>query len=242
MRYAVLSDVHANLQALEAVLRDTVRQRIDQVVFLGDAVGYGGSPVECLRLLQAEAPIQLAGNHDHAAAGLISVENFNPVARISIEWTRERLGAGERSLLRSLPLSHVEGDLYFVHASPQNPSRWKYVRTPEDAQEVFRAIPHRLCFIGHTHVAMAYRERPSGPPRRIPDQAVRLHERERYLFNVGSVGQPRDGDERACYLVLDVEARTAAYRRVTYDLHGSQRSIVDQGLPAFLAERLAEAR
>ncbi len=242
MRYAILSDVHGNLEALQAVLADTRNRDVDQIIFLGDAVGYGASPSECLKLLQREVPILLAGNHDHAAAGLTPVDRFNPIARISLEWTRKRLSERDTDLLAELPLCHVEGELYFVHASPERPADWKYVRTMDDIQAALEAIPHRFCFVGHTHIAMAASQDVEGWLDPIHHRSVRFEEEKRYFFNVGSVGQPRDGNERACYLIFDGEAKTATFRRVSYDLERSQEKILENNLPSYLAERLVEAK
>lgn len=242
MRYAIFSDVHGNLEALEAVLEDAQKKSIDQTVFLGDAVGYGADPGECLKIIRREFPIILAGNHDHAAAGRLTTETFNPIARISLDWTRDHLSESAIEFLAELPFCYVEGDLYFVHACPTNPARWKYIRTREDVGDALDAIDHRFCFVGHTHVPMAAARDEGGWIDSIHDKSFRIDREKRYLINVGSVGQPRDGNDRACYVIYDGQASTISFQRVPYDVEKSQRKIIESGLPSFLAERLAEAR
>ena len=238
MRYAVLSDVHANLEALQAVLADAA-PRTDALVCLGDLVGYGADPVACIELVAERAQAIVCGNHEHAVAGLIDLEWFNPYARAAAEWTRVRLDDDHRTYLASLPLTAQIGDATLVHASPDRPDEWEYLLTAQDGFDAFGAFATRLCFVGHSHLAGAWSLGSSGPEYRAGTVDVELERGRRYLVNVGSVGQPRDRDPRAAYAIWDVDRGTIAVRRVVYDITAAREKIMRGGLPKFLADRLA---
>ncbi len=242
MRYAILSDVHGNLHALDAVLADLQAEKPDRVVFLGDAVGYGAFPNECVARLRAVAEIMLMGNHEYAVLHPEERTVFNPYARQAIEWTDQQLTPENRSFLAQRPLkAQLEAGVCAVHASPHNPLEWLYILQPAQAQVQFRFFEGWLCLFGHTHVPVVYREA-QGPEAEVlllGEGTLRLDPEARYLINPGSVGQPRDQDPRASYLLLDTEARTLEIRRLPYPIEQAQAAILAAGLPSFLAERLA---
>lgn len=237
MRYAVLADVHANLEALRAVLADC-RGEVDGVLCLGDLVGYGVDPIPCVELIAARAVALVAGNHEYGVTGRLALEWFNRSARAAAEWTAGQLDDDHRAYLASLPLTSVVADATLVHASPDRPDEWEYLVTAEDGFHVFPAFETRLCFLGHSHQPGYWSLGSSGPERKSGAVDLALENGRRYLVNVGSVGQPRDHDPRACYAIWDTEARRIAMRRVAYDVAEAQRKIIAAGLPRFLADRL----
>lgn len=243
MRYAILSDVHANLDALEAVLQDAARQGAEGFVCLGDFVGYGPEPNECVDRLRDRVSVALVGNHDLAALGRLDARRFNLFARAAVEWTRTQLRGGTRSFLDSLGARAEFEGMLLVHASPRDPVE-EYILDWETAEDNFRAEAFSLCLFGHTHVPIRFAH--DGERTRVlallPNTPVALEPHLRHLVNVGSVGQPRDGDPRAAYAVLDTKAGTIEVRRVPYPIEAVQRKMQACGLPRPLWERLAEGR
>jgi diadenosine tetraphosphatase ApaH/serine/threonine PP2A family protein phosphatase len=246
MRYAVLSDIHANQEALEAVLADAEGHGARLVICLGDTIGYGADPVPCLERVDQRAAVVVAGNHEHAAAGLMDVRWFNPAARAAALWTGRQLGDDHQRYIARLPLTSGVGDAWLAHASPDRPGEWDYLVSEEEGFAVFGAFDSRLCFVGHSHVPATWSLGGGGPDYEAAfatwPHRIRLEAGRRYLINVGSVGQPRDGDPRAAYAIWDVEARAVTIRRVPYDPRGPARKILAAGLPSVLAERLARGR
>jgi diadenosine tetraphosphatase ApaH/serine/threonine PP2A family protein phosphatase len=238
MRYAVLSDIHANLEALRAVLAHC-RADVDAVLCLGDIVGYGADPEACVEIVAERAASLVAGNHEHAVVGLLSLDWFNRMARAAAEWTVGRLDTDHRAYLGALPLAVQIGEATLVHASPAQPDEWDYLVTAEDGFEVFAAFDTRVCFVGHSHRPAYWALGSSGPEYRPGPGDLRLDDGRRYIVNVGSVGQPRDRDPRACYAIWDREARRVTIQRVPYDSGEARRKIITAGLPGFLADRLA---
>jgi diadenosine tetraphosphatase ApaH/serine/threonine PP2A family protein phosphatase len=240
MRLAVLSDIHANLAALDAV-RDDVSD-VQEVWVLGDIVGYGPHPNEVIARLQEMGARSVMGNHDGAAIGEVDVGWFNPDAARAIRWTAEVIDANSRAYLATLPEVRREAELTAVHGSPRDPT-WEYITDTEVAGANFASFDTRLCLHGHTHVPIIFRadDGQVRAERATPGATVSL-ETGRLLANPGSVGQPRDGDPAASYLIVDVEARTAEFRRVSYDVSATQRAMHQAGLPPRLAERLSYGR
>jgi diadenosine tetraphosphatase ApaH/serine/threonine PP2A family protein phosphatase len=238
VRYAILSDIHGNLEALQAVLRDCAGEA-DGVLCLGDTVGYGADPLACVELVAERAQAIVGGNHEHAVAGRLGLDWFNRYARAAAEWTRERLDNDHRAYLGALPLVTEVADATLVHASPAQPEEWDYLVTGEDG---FAAFPHfatRWCFVGHSHVPGVWSLGSSGPEH-LPEAVTVSTERgRRYIVNVGSVGQPRDHDPRAAYALWDTDRGRVDVRRVLYDVEAARRKITEAGLPRFLADRLA---
>ncbi len=241
MRCAILSDIHANLEALRAVLDDAATQA-DALVCLGDVVGYGADPEACVDLVGERCEAVVAGNHEHAVAGLLDLAWFNPYARAAAEWTRERLSADARAWLGGLPLTRELGDATLVHASPAQPAEWDYLVDAEDGYAAFPAFTTRLCFVGHSHLLGAWAQGSWGRDYERAATRVAVEPGCRYIINVGSVGQPRDRDPRAAYAVWDSDERSVTVRRVGYDVDRARDKIVAAGLPRFLADRLADGR
>lgn len=243
MRYAILSDVHANLDALEAVLEDVAREGVERIVCLGDFVGYGPEPNECVERLRPLVQIALVGNHDLAAVGRLNSDHFNLYARIALEWTRQHLSPSTRAYLESLPPRVEAQGVLFVHASPRDPVE-EYILDPVTADDNFRCEPFDICFFGHSHLPVWFVHDGKRTELRFlpPKTPVRLEGGARHLVNVGSVGQPRDGDPRAAYLVYDAEQRTAELRRIPYPVERVQRKMQAAELPKPLWLRLAEGR
>ncbi len=241
MRIAVLSDIHANLVALEAVRADL--PTVDQVWTLGDIVGYGPRPNEVIAVLQALGARSVLGNHDGAAIGAVDPSDFNPDARAAITWTAQVVDENARAYIAALPEVRRDGELTAVHGSPRDPI-WEYIISPQIARPNFGAFDTRFCLFGHTHLPVVYAADDGQSVRTTagtPGSTVALGT-GRALINPGSVGQPRDGDPMAAYLVLDLDAETVDFRRVRYDIAATQRQMLDVGLPPRLAERLAYGR
>ncbi len=249
MRYGILSDIHGNLEALDAVLEAMAGERIGHYLCLGDIVGYGASPNACLDRVTGLTTDVIAGNHDHAAIGKLDISTFNPYAAEAALWTRQQLSPDGRRYLGGLPYVRRYDDLFIVHASPARPEEWTYLTSPWQADEAFEAMPAgvALCTLGHTHTPMIFERRDAEDrSRQIPSSAFELTlvlaSDRRYIVNVGSVGQPRDGDPRAAYCVYDTEMKQIEIKRVPYDLETAQRKIRKAGLPDLLAERLEFGR
>jgi predicted phosphodiesterase len=239
MRYAVISDVHANIEALETVLRDIKKRGIDELLFLGDAVGYGPNPNECVELLKKNCKTLLAGNHDWATVGLTDIQYFNEYAKAAILWTREVLTPESRKFIETLPVTKniKKENMLLVHSTPKDPEAWHYLLTLWDAEINFHYFTHRVCMIGHSHLPFVIERVPSGEMITYKYEA-RLGENERYIINAGSVGQPRDRDPRACYAIFDDDM--LEFVRLEYAIEKTQRKMHDAGLPLMLIERLSK--
>ncbi|MGD0885912.1 MAG: metallophosphoesterase family protein [Thermodesulfovibrionales bacterium] len=238
MQYAVLSDVHANLEALDAVLKDISKREIKEILFLGDAVGYGPNPNECVKRLKERCKILLAGNHDKAAVGLLDIDYFNEYARAALLWTRKVMTEKSRNTLETLPVMQKmdKEDLLLVHSTPKEPAAWHYLVTLWDAEINFDYFDQRICILGHSHKPFIIERVPSGEMVTYGNGA-NLGESERYIINIGSVGQPRDADPRACYAVLHDES--VEFVRVRYNIEKAQMKMHEAGLPLPLIERLS---
>jgi diadenosine tetraphosphatase ApaH/serine/threonine PP2A family protein phosphatase len=245
VRYAVLSDVHGNLEALSTVLADAASHGALGILSLGDAVGYGADPAPCIEILGERSTRMIAGNHEHGVLGLLDVRWFNPAARAAAIWTRDRLGADHQEFLTGLPLASTLGEATCVHASPRRPEEWDYLITAEDGFQAFGDFATRLCFVGHSHRPGVWSLGSSGPGYEdlagpaLHDRRIPFHDGRRYIINVGSVGQPRDRDPRAAYVLWDEDERSVTLRRVMYDHETAAAKILRAGLPRTLAERLA---
>jgi len=239
MRIAVLSDVHGNLHALEAVLEEVERADVHEVWCLGDIVGYGADPNDCCVAVRRAADVCLSGNHDLAVTGDLSLDEFSRGAALAARWTQEVLREEHLTWLRSLQPQGEARGVGLYHASPRDPV-WEYVLSSLLAELCLDAQPDRVCLVGHSHVALSFVRREgeaaTGEPRRGGD-AVDLYSGE-WLLNPGSVGQPRDGDPRAAWLLLDLDGWRAEWRRTDYDVAGAMAAIRAARLPASLAERL----
>jgi diadenosine tetraphosphatase ApaH/serine/threonine PP2A family protein phosphatase len=240
MRIAILSDLHANLEATEAVLADARKHDCTEYVCLGDVVGYNANPHECVEIVQKlQCPV-VKGNHDEQASLEESSRDFNPLAEMAINWTREQLSDGDKQWLRGLPFTRQVRDFTIVHATLDTPERWDYVFNTLDAVPSFTYQQTTVCFFGHTHVAGAF-VRDDGV-KRVKVNELAIEPTKKYLVNTGSVGQPRDGDWRAAYCIYHVDKNVVEQRRVKYDLATAQEKIIKAGLPRLLAERLKLGR
>ena len=240
MRIALFGDIHANLEALQAVLEDASRQGCTDWVCLGDLVGYNANPRECLEKVREMGCPVVKGNHDEDAGGDHSLENMNPTAATALEWTREQLTPEQRLWLHKLRMVRQVEDFTVVHSTLDQPQAWHYVTNKFDAMSNFSYQFTNVCFHGHTHVPRVFVR--ATRVREVPADSIVLESGMKYFINIGSVGQPRDGDSRACYVIFDFEAGRIAFRRVEYDLATTQGKILAAGLPSGLAARLAEGR
>ncbi|MFO0829243.1 MAG: metallophosphoesterase family protein [Phycisphaerales bacterium] len=250
-RIAVISDIHGNLPALDAVMRTIDAMGVGDVICLGDVVGYGPQPDRCLERLKGRCMAAVRGNHEDALFDSSISDAFNPVARVAIEWTRRRLGPEHLELIRPMRAVFDRSPYVMcVHDTPVPPAATGYVGDPSSAAMAFRGVDARVCLIGHTHVPMAFHtdsERCEDRLSALDVEATILHSEERYalratgrhILNPGSVGQPRDGDPRASFGLLDLNDGSFELRRVEYDVREAQRQMRKAGLPDLLAHRLA---
>lgn len=274
MRYAVLSDIHGNLEALTAVMGALAAEHIDRYLCLGDVMGYGADPTACLERLRSCDPVVVGGNHDLACVGKLDLAWFNDAARVAILWTRDQLGFTDLDWLRRLPLTETVDPFTPYHGSPaplqqvvtrsargtgftlvhsslRHPERFEYLADLAQAVDAMAACRTLMCLAGHTHLPCVIEydrtrrrvERVLTAPEELTDVTFRDDaDGLRYLVNPGSVGQPRDGDPRAGFAVIDTERQTLCVYRVRYDVETAARKIRQAGLPAFLADRLAIGR
>ena len=240
MRFAIFSDLHANLEATEAVLADAHERACTHFVCLGDVVGYNANPRECLEIVRKLACPVVKGNHDEQASLEESSRDFNALAEMAINWTREQLSAQDKEWLRELPLTREVRDFTIVHATLDAPEQWGYVFNILDAAASFAHQQTTLCFFGHTHVAGAF-TRDEGV-KHLKIEQLTIEAPKKYFINTGSVGQPRDGDWRAAYCIYDTDENVVEQRRVKYDLATAQAKIIKAGLPRMLADRLKLGR
>jgi predicted phosphodiesterase len=240
VRIAVLSDIHGNLHALEAVLKALDAEAPDAVWCLGDLVGYGPRPNECCALVEDRADLCLIGNHDLGVLGRLDLEDFSDDAAASARWTAEVLEDGPRLYLESLEPHSEHNGFGLYHASARDPV-WEYVLTPFAALASFAVSDARIVLVGHSHVALAFKLADQRLETTIAPAGTELDlsGEGRWILNPGSVGQPRDGDARAAYLLIDEGAQRAEYRRVEYPVPRTQEEIRAEGLPEPLADRLA---
>jgi predicted phosphodiesterase len=242
MRMAIISDIHSNLEALGRVLEDVRHQRVEETVCLGDLVGYGPNPNECVEMVRKACSHVVAGNHDHAAVGQTALETFNPHARLAVEWTRKHLLPEHRDYLKHLHYTRHRKEITLVHATPHEPKQWHYLFDWRDLRVNFRAFHGRYCFIGHTHLPLAFIQ---GQGERLyfnRNAVVPIEEGYRYLVNVGSVGQPRDGNPAASYAIFDDSGPAIEFRRVPYPVRLVQEKMKKAGLPEYLIQRLSVGR
>jgi predicted phosphodiesterase len=239
MKYGIFGDIHSNLEALEGVLEDMSAQGVSNFVCIGDIVGYNANPRECLDMVRSLGCPIVKGNHDEEASEVREVEHFNDLALASIQYSRQQLSKDHKQFLRNLPLIRPVNTFTAVHSNLHEPGHWGYVFSVMEAECSFQHQKTSICFFGHTHVPHVF----------IRDQKVHefcykkidIQPDKKYFVNVGSVGQPRDNDWRAAYVIYDTAANTIELRRIPYDLAKAQSKIMSVGLPPRLAERLANA-
>ena len=241
MRYAIISDIHANLAAFTAVLDDIERQGgVEKTWYLGDVVGYGPDPHECIELLRQTYHVSVAGNNDWAAIGKIDISEFNLDAAAVCHWTEQQLNSEDVEYLENLPLVIQEDDFTLVHGSPREPI-WEYLISTGLARENFAHFQTQFCLVGHSHRPLVFSHNESGDcsySQFLPNIKLALG-KNRLIINPGAVGQPRDGDPQASYAIYDSEVRQVRLYRVPYDVHSTQDRMVERGLPMRLVARLS---
>ncbi|HHJ53270.1 MAG TPA: metallophosphoesterase, partial [Caldithrix abyssi] len=205
MKIGIISDIHANLEALQTAL-NFLSNRVEQIYCLGDVVGYGPNPNECVDLVREQCSLVLMGNHDYAAIGKANIEYFNEFARIATFWTQNQLTPRSKQYLEMLPFTHQTDEFVMVHASPTNPAHWYYVLSAEEARIEMQAFVQPVCFIGHSHVPVVYSLNGT-----LRQEMVKFEQNGKYIVNVGSVGQPRDRDARSSVVIYDQEEKTVQY-------------------------------
>lgn len=240
MRYGIISDVHSNYEALTSVLRFLAEQSIDKYLCLGDIVGYCAEPHRCIEEARKLNCDFVAGNHDFAAVEKLSIDYFNIFAKESTIWTQENIEQSDRDFLSSQPLVLDYGEFTIVHGSLYMPEAFGYVQTIIDALYSFRELKNSILFIGHSHVPITFVEHAS--ISFSVEDTIRIEPEKRYIINVGSTGQPRDEDPRACCAIYDTDAKIVRICRNEYDIYGAAEKITKAGLPVINAERLKIGR
>lgn len=241
MRWAVVSDIHSNYEALTAVLAALDKERIDRYLCPGDIVGYGAEPDRCAAEVRKLNPVITAGNHDRASVGLFPETAFTPNAKKSVAWTRDNLNKESRQFLKNLAVVCREGEITLVHSSLCRPEEFEYVSNLSSARQAFAFLQTKVCFIGHSHVPLIFMEK-DGMYSLIPRREVSLEDGGRYIVNAGSAGQPRDGNPQAAYVIYDDDEAVIEIKRVAYDIARAQEKIIRAGLPEILARRLAAGK
>jgi len=240
MKYAIIADIHGNLDAFQVVLEDIRAQKATHIVCLGDVVGYNAQPKECLDIVRQMNIPCVKGNHDEYCSTENHLDGFNPHAAEAVHWTREQLPEDDKKWLRELKYSRMAANFTMVHATLDAPERWGYVFDKLAAAASFPYQNTQMCFFGHTHVPVAF----------MRDTVVRggtyskfkVDPSKKYFINVGAVGQPRDNNPKSAYVIYDMDAQTIELRRLEYDIASAQKKILEAGLPERLAERLAFGR
>lgn len=241
MLYIIISDIHGNIQAFDAVVKSFPDVHGRHVLSVGDTVGYGADPVECVALMSTLGAENVMGNHDAAVAGKTDTSFFNEYAKKAVIWTKENIGQRERDYLGGLPYVKELPELTLAHGTLHSPEEFIYMMTGADAMHTFEVLRTKVCFVGHSHMPAVYILR-DGQLFESWKKRFKLEKGASYIVNAGSVGQPRDGDPRACYCVYDTDKKEIEFRRVEYDVRSAHHAIIKAGLPRILAERLLEGR
>jgi predicted phosphodiesterase len=241
MKIGIISDIHSNLEALEAVLEELQKIRVEKIVCLGDVVGYGANPNECCNIIIEVADEVVLGNHDAVCVGKSSIEEFNEIAKEACKWTEKSLTLKHKKWLKSLPIILKEGKRIFVHSTPTQPLNWNYIFSLEEGVIEFLRTTFDVCFVGHSHLPYIFSKK-GEDYRVIEEKKVELQGKTRYIINPGSVGQPRDGDSRASFGIYDTSSREFSFIRCRYDVKKAVNKILNAELPYFLGERLIAGR
>lgn len=242
MRYGIFADVHSNLEALTAVLEALRQEPIDKYLCAGDIVGYASNPSECIEKIKSLNSVVIAGNHDWAVVNLFALDFFNPVASEAVLWTRRRLDEKNKLFLESLKLTYQDENLTLVHATLDNPAQFNYMTDGFIAEESFRLLRTPICFLGHTHISGIFTKEKKEHINYREDDFVELVSGNQYIVNVGSVGQPRDGNPKATYCIYDTDKKYVEIKRVAYDAEAARKKIVAIDLPRYLGDRLLLGR
>ncbi|MBN2542993.1 metallophosphoesterase family protein [bacterium] len=237
MLIALISDIHGNLEALEAARNIIEKIEPDKTICLGDVVGYGANPSECLQIIREMVSLCIAGNHDSAVAGLTHIDTFTTYAKEALLWTIKRMTPEEKKYLSALPMVYEYRDFLFVHASPSEPGKWGYIQSNHEAMAAFQALKNKICFVGHTHIPYVWVFMDEGF---YPEESVvyRLESSKKYIVNIGSIGQPRDKNPKGSIMIFDTEQLTIKLIRFDYTIGTAQKKILEAGLPNELAIRL----
>lgn len=239
-KYGIFGDVHGNLEALSAVLDSMKQEGVTHYACVGDIVGYGANPVECVKMIQALGCKVVLGNHDAGAVGRTDTRFFNSAAREAVEWSRDVLDEPSAAFLTALPYVARTECFTLVHATLGKPEDWTYIFSPFEAESYFRHQSDPVCFVGHTHLPCCFSNNTLQGFSR--GSSVRLKPGTKYIVNVGSVGQPRDGNPLSCYAIYDLVEDLIRFVRVQYDVTATQKKIIDAGLPHILAMRLEHGK
>jgi predicted phosphodiesterase len=242
MKIAILSDIHSNLEAFEAVLLKLEKIKVKKIWHLGDIVGYGPNPNECVKLIKKEKVISLAGNHDLAVIGKITTDYFNPYAALAVKLNAQEISEENKKFLENLSLTFKpEKNIILAHGSIRDPI-WEYLLEIDQAEENFSLFFEKVCFVGHSHLPMIFEKREDKiyQFRFPPDKAfLKFEKNSRYIINPGSVGQPRDYNPKASFVIFDPENEVLEYQRVDYPYFKTQQKMKEKGFPSFLIERLS---
>lgn len=242
MRYGIFADIHSNLEALEAVLAAYKNQAIDKYLCVGDIVGYATNPNECVESIRTLCAVKVAGNHDWGCVDLFREEYFNPFAKEAVIWTKKELSLESRFFLESLESVYKNEDLTLVHGTLDSPKEFEYMSDLDSAYQTFRLLETNICFVAHTHVPVVFIRDSEDQFYSSEANQMDIKDGLKYIVNVGSVGQPRDGDARACFSIYDTQKKTIEIKRALYNFEATAGKILDAGLPKFLAQRLAIGR
>ena len=239
MRYGIFSDIHSNLEALNAALEVYKKEGIERYLCLGDIVSYGPDPSQCIQIVRDLKASVIAGNHEWGVCAKSKLEDFTDVAQEALVWTKKVLREEERNFLDGLPLVYEEENFILVHGSLDSPANFYYLNNMEEADMSFAVLKKQVCFVGHTHRPGVFVKRDKELFFK-PLKVMELEDNKRYIVNVGSIGQPRDRDYRASLVIYDSDTKTIELKRVEYDFRRTQEKILKSGLPESLAWRLAE--
>jgi len=241
MRYGIFSDIHSNLEALDAVITAYEKERIDRYICLGDIIGYGASPNRCIEKIRQLTDINVAGNHDLAAVDRFSLDYLNPVAKEAIVWTKNVLDEKEKNFLLSLRLVYEGENFTIVHGTLDRPQDFDYLTDISKAKNSFELLKKNILFIGHSHICCAFVKDKDGI-KFLNTLKIEISKDKDYIINVGSIGQPRDGDWRASYAIYDLDNQIVETKRIEYNIREAQEKIIKSKLPIFLALRLGAGR
>ncbi len=239
MRYGILSDIHSNLEALQEVLQEMENEYIDKYLFLGDITGYASNPNECIELFSRLNYSAVLGNHDYAVLGKIDTNEFNHNAAFAIQWTKNVISKKSLDILNTFDVKFEDKDFTLVHANPVNPLNWEYIFSTKQARNIFSDFSGSICFVGHTHIPWIAFITPENKIIAVNEfDSYQFKTGCRYIINPGSVGQPRDNDSRACFLIWDQDKKIITKKRVNYNVELTQDKIYSAKLPFELAVRL----
>lgn len=244
MKYFFFSDIHGNVEALSIVLEQIEDFAPDKIICLGDVVGYGPNPNECVELVDQHAGTVIMGNHDHAVLGLTDITYFNQYAKIAVIWTRQVMSDENLTRLSNYPFQKTIDDVLCVHSTPLNPERWDYIFNPLEGRYYLQHLEEKVCFIGHSHQPVFFEQDEQGHVAydRKAEFSLTVKDDCKYIVNVGSVGQPRDGNPETSYATYDSEKQRIEVKRLPYDFSKTQQKMAEANLPTFLIERLAHGR